>query len=186
MGKVILVTGGSRSGKSSFAESIAKKYGNNVLYIATSIPFDDEMKIRVRKHREQRPEYWQTLEAYKDFDIYLKEHTCQKEVLLLDCITLMVTNIILEERCDWEKISLEEVSFIERRVEKEVEKLLHEVEKGSATLIAVTNEVGMGIIPSNRLSRIFSDIAGRINQKLAKVADEVFLCVSGIPIKIKD
>ncbi|MDQ2085511.1 bifunctional adenosylcobinamide kinase/adenosylcobinamide-phosphate guanylyltransferase [Herbivorax sp. ANBcel31] len=185
MGEIILVTGGSRSGKSSFAESIAKKYKNDVLYIATSIPFDEEMKERVKKHRIQRPSHWNTLEAYKDLDIHLKKSKNKKEIVLIDCITLMVSNIMLEENLDWESLNENEAINIEKRIVEQLEKLLDVIKENGSTFIAVTNEVGMGIIPPNRLSRMFGDIAGRVNQKLSKKADRVYFCVSGIPIKIK-
>lgn len=186
MDKFILVTGGARSGKSSFAESLAlSAHGDNdVLYIATSIPFDDEMKIRIKKHREQRPEEWVTLEAYKDFDKRLKE-VGKRKVLLMDCITLMVSNIILEKCTDWNTLSKETASNAEQYVMHEVQKLIDTVRELGGTFIAVTNEVGMGIVPENKLSRLFRDIAGRVNQLFARSADEVYLCVSGIPVKIK-
>jgi adenosylcobinamide kinase/adenosylcobinamide-phosphate guanylyltransferase len=181
----ILVTGGSRSGKSTFAESMAKNYKSDVLYIATSIPFDDEMKIRVKKHKMQRPFNWHTLEAYKDFDMHFKKDENKKAVVLIDCITLMISNIMFEENLDWENASENEITNIEKKIINELDKLLRGIKEKGATLIAVTNEVGMGIIPANKLSRIFGDIAGRVNQKLSKEASEVYFCVSGIPVKIK-
>lgn len=185
MGKFILVTGGSRSGKSRFAETLAKQRDSDVLYIATSIPFDDEMKMRVQKHREQRPCSWSLLEAYKDFDVLLSDAYNGKKVFLLDCITLMVSNIILEKEYDWDNLSNESTEEVENCVSIEIEKLLCSIEKLQGDFIAVTNEVGMGIVPENKLSRIFRDIAGRANQMLAQKADEVYLCVSGIPVRIK-
>lgn len=187
MGKFVLVTGGARSGKSFFAESLARRSNNenDVLYIATSIPFDEEMKTRVKKHREQRPSGWATLEAYKDFDMRLKDEGSGKKYILLDCITVMVSNIILERCIDWNTLPEGTEGEAEQNVAHEVEKLLNVVKSLDATFIAVTNEIGMGIVPENKLSRVFRDIAGRINQMMAKHADEVFLCVSGIPIKIK-
>ncbi|WP_038287954.1 bifunctional adenosylcobinamide kinase/adenosylcobinamide-phosphate guanylyltransferase [Acetivibrio straminisolvens] len=187
MGKFILVTGGARSGKSSFAESLAQKSNNEngVLYIATSIPFDEEMKKRVKKHREQRPSGWTTLEAYRDFDVKLGEVGAGKKYILLDCITLMVSNIILEKCIDWNILPENAECEAEQEVTCEIEKLLSAVKALDVTFIAVTNEVGMGIVPENKLSRIFQDIAGRVNQMLAKNADDVYFCVSGIPVKIK-
>ncbi|HOA96988.1 MAG TPA: bifunctional adenosylcobinamide kinase/adenosylcobinamide-phosphate guanylyltransferase [Acetivibrio saccincola] len=185
----IMITGGSRSGKSTFAESIAKGYEYNkkgdVLYIATCIPFDEEMKTRVRKHRMQRPSHWHTLEAYKDFDVHLKKDENKKTIILVDCITLMISNIMFEENSDWENAGENQMNYVENKIMNEIDKLLDAVKENNATLIAVTNEVGMGIIPANKLSRIFGDIAGRVNQKLSKVASEVYFCVSGIPVKIK-
>lgn len=185
MRRIILVTGGARSGKSLFAESKAREADSDVLYIATAIPFDDEMKLRVKKHREQRPSTWSVLEAYKDFDTLLKGSCAPKKVFLLDCITLMVSNIILEKNLDWDNLNNVEIEEVEQCVKIEIEKLLSVVSDRKVLLIAVTNEVGMGIVPENKLSRIFRDIAGRANQILAKEADEVYLCVSGLPMKIK-
>jgi adenosylcobinamide kinase/adenosylcobinamide-phosphate guanylyltransferase len=186
MNKFILVTGGARSGKSTFAQSLAHAEGDEqVLYIATSIPFDDEMRTRVKKHREQRPGSWTTLEAYKDFDKQIDAVCEEKKVILLDCITLMVSNIILEKCEDWNILPEGCGEKIERDVMTEIEKLLFAVRNLDITFIAVTNETGMGIMPENKLSRLFQDIAGRVNQMLARNADDVYLCVSGIPVKIK-
>lgn len=185
MRRLVVVTGGARSGKSTFAEKIAKDCNSDVVYIATSIPFDDEMKARIKKHIEQRPDTWKTIEAYKDLDKHLAKEEKGQVVYLLDCITIMVTNILLEASIDWDKASNNEIDCIEAQIKLEIEKLLKVVNEKDTTFILVTNEVGMGIVPENKLSRIFRDIAGRINQILAQAADEVYLCVSGIPVKIK-
>lgn len=185
MGKLILVTGGARSGKSTFAEETVKKLGDKVLYIATAIPFDEEMKLRIKKHQEQRPSYWETLEAYKDFDIKLKNKLEEKTVIMLDCVTVMITNLMFEEYLDWDKINCEEIEKIEERVKKEIGKLLAIIEGAQLPFVLVTNEIGMGIVPEYPSGRVFRDVAGRANQMLAKAADEVYLCVSGIPMKIK-
>ncbi|NLP14376.1 MAG: bifunctional adenosylcobinamide kinase/adenosylcobinamide-phosphate guanylyltransferase [Clostridium sp.] len=186
MKKFILVTGGARSGKSSFAQSLAHAAGDEqVLYIATSIPFDDEMRTRIKKHREHRPSVWATLEAYKDFDEQLGKVYEKKKAILLDCITLMVSNIILEKCTDWSILPEDCRVEIEQAVMLEIDKLLSAVRRLDTTFIAVTNETGMGIVPENKLSRLFQDIAGRVNQMLARNADDVYLCVSGIPVKIK-
>lgn len=185
MAGMVLVTGGARSGKSSLAESMAKKYGDNVLYIATSVPFDDEMKDRIKKHRAQRPESWKTLEAYKDFDIHLPEETGRCRCILLDCITVMITNIMFEQEMDFDKIDTERANRLEAIVKTEIEKLIETVKKIGLPFIMVTNEIGMGIVPDNAASRAFRDIAGRMNQLLAKASDEVYVCISGIPLKLK-
>ncbi len=185
MGRLIVVTGGARSGKSTFAEKLAKDCNCNVVYIATSIPFDDEMRARIKKHVEQRPSNWKTIEAYKDMDRHLANEKSKHVAFLLDCITIMITNLMLDTSLDWDKASNEEIDGIEAEIKMEVEKLLKVINEKGTTFILVTNEIGMGIVPENRLSRIFRDIAGRINQMLAKAADEVYLCVSGIPVKIK-
>lgn len=185
LGKLILVTGGARSGKSSFAEELIKGYGGNAIYIATAIAFDEEMKHRINKHRKQRPSHWETVEAYKDLDALLGEKLNGKAACLLDCITIMVSNLMFEENLNWEYMNAEDLQQIEEKVRIEIEKFLNFVRGASIPFVAVTNEIGMGIVPENALARIFRDIAGRINQLLAKSADEVYLCVSGIPVKIK-
>ncbi|MCX7708633.1 MAG: bifunctional adenosylcobinamide kinase/adenosylcobinamide-phosphate guanylyltransferase [Clostridia bacterium] len=185
MGKLILVTGGARSGKSSFAEETAAKLGHDVLYIATAIAFDDEMKLRIKKHREQRPQHWETLEAYKDLDTQLMNRTAGKSAIMLDCITVMISNLMFEEEVNWENIRREDAAFIEEKIRNQTEKLLSAIRNTNVPFILVTNEVGMGIVPENALSRLFRDIAGRCNQMLAKAADEVYFCVSGIPTKLK-
>lgn len=185
MGHLVVVTGGARSGKSSFAEVLAKDYKCDVIYIATSIPFDDEMKIRIKKHIEQRPKDWKTIEAYRDIDEHLAQEKNSSSVFLLDCITIMITNIMLETPIDWDSASDKEIDYVENEVKIQIEKVLKAAKEIDSTFILVTNEIGMGIVPENKLSRIFRDIAGRMNQILAKSADEVYLCVSGIPMKIK-
>ena len=185
MRRLVVVTGGARSGKSTFAEKIAKDCNCDVVYIATSIPFDDEMRARIKKHIEQRPADWKTIEAYKDLDKHLAGEKDEHVVYLLDCITIMVTNLMLESSIDWDNASNSECDYIEAQIKLEMEKLLKVVNEKDTTFILVTNEVGMGIVPENKISRIFRDIAGRVNQMLAQAADEVYLCVSGIPVKIK-
>jgi adenosylcobinamide kinase / adenosylcobinamide-phosphate guanylyltransferase len=185
MGNMILVTGGARSGKSTFAEDLARTFGDNVKYIATSIPFDEEMKQRVKKHREQRPESWETIEAYKDLDMHLKGKLSANPAVMLDCITVMTTNLMFENCSDFDNLSTEDFKNIEEYVNTQINILINLSKGCESTFILVTNEVGMGIVPENKLARIFRDIAGRVNQTLAKAADEVYFCVSGIPMKIK-
>lgn len=189
MSELILVTGGARSGKSSYAESLAGKYGD-VLYIATSVPVDDEMRLRISKHRGQRPPKWETLEVYKDFDIHLKNKE-SASAIILDCITVMITNIMFETHGDWDNITygqaigMQNAIDMENAVGREICKLIDAAKTFQGLFIMVTNEVGMGIVPDNEISRLFRDIAGRVNQRLAKDASHVYLCMSGIPVKIK-
>jgi len=186
MGKLILVTGGARSGKSTYAENLAKAIGDNVMYIATSIPFDEEMKERVKKHRERRPATWDTFEGYKELKRVFQEKQGSHQVILLDCITIMVTNLMFDfGGMDVEKLEDEAINEIEKRILKEITAFLDEGNLNTETLILVTNEVGFGIVPDNRLGRIFRDIAGRVNQYIASRATEVYLLVCGLPIKIK-
>lgn len=185
MGKLILVTGGARSGKSSYAESLLKDFEEDILYVATSIPFDEEMKLRVQKHKEQRPASWVTFEGYRNFDETLTDVLRGKKGMLLDCITNMVTNLMLEKCEDEDNITKEEIIKTEEYVQKEIDKLINVVQNSPQTFIAVTNEVGMGLVPEYPLGRLFRDMAGRANQTLAKEAEEVYFCVSGIAMRIK-
>ncbi|HHV73224.1 bifunctional adenosylcobinamide kinase/adenosylcobinamide-phosphate guanylyltransferase [Thermoanaerobacterium sp. PSU-2] len=182
---LIMVTGGARSGKSQFAESLAVKYaGNSVLYIATSIPFDDEMKERVRRHRERRPKEWETVEAYKGiFDII---RSTDKKAVLLDCLTVMVSNLLLEIDMTWEEKDLEDVVRAEEKISREVDGFIKASKEKDKDVIVVTNEVGMGLVPEYKLGRIFRDISGRMNKKIAENADYVYFMVSGIPLEIKN
>ena len=185
MGRIILITGGARSGKSTYAEETALKIGGSILYVATSIPFDDEMKARVQKHRERRPSGWSTLEAYKDMDEHLRKSLEGKSGVLLDCITVMVTNLVLEVFKDIDHIQPEEIEEAEAYAGREITRLLEAARRAEVPFILVTNEVGMGIVPEYPSGRVFRDVCGRINQVLARAADEVYFCVSGIPMKIK-
>lgn len=195
MGSIILVTGGARSGKSTFAENKAKELSmsgtasmetqRNVMYIATSVPFDDEMRERVRMHKQRRPESWLTYEGYRHLsDVY--EGNEQFSVILLDCITVMVTNLIFDEiGDDFENLSNQDVDKLEHAVFREISDFISAAQQHSQSVVIVTNEVGLGLVPENKLGRIFRDIAGRMNQFIAAKADEVYLAVCGIPMKIK-
>ncbi|SKC75779.1 bifunctional adenosylcobinamide kinase/adenosylcobinamide-phosphate guanylyltransferase [Maledivibacter halophilus] len=184
--KIILITGGARSGKSSFAEKLTAKLSENVAYIATALPFDDGMKDRIKKHRESRPNYWTTYEIYKDIYKYIDEISVKHDVILLDCITILVTNLMFENSdLGWDDINMERASEIEEYIKEQVSLLIKKIRAVEINCVLVTNEVGLGIVPENRLSRIFRDIAGRINQFIAGNSDEVYFTVSGIPMKIK-
>lgn len=186
MGKLILVTGGARSGKSTYAEILAKDAGKGVMYIATSIPFDDEMKERVRKHRARRPSNWGTFEGYKDLKRVFLEKEIPFETILLDCITIMVTNLMFEfGGSHVENLDEEAINKIQKEILEEIAEFLDAAILNTETSILVTNEVGFGIVPDNRLSRIFRDISGKANQYIASRADEVYLIVCGLPMKIK-
>lgn len=183
---ITLVTGGARSGKSSFAEKLVVDFGEKIAYIATAIPFDEGMKDRIKKHRESRPDYWTTYEIYKDVYKYIGEISEKHDTILLDCLTILVTNLMFEDsEINWDDISRDKIDKIEREIREQIELLIKEIRAKKMNCVLVTNELGMGIVPENRLSRIFRDIAGRINQFMAANADEVYFVVSGIPMKIK-
>lgn len=185
MSKITLVTGGARSGKSSFAEMLCKEKSNNVSYIATAIPFDDGMKDRIKKHKEQRPKDWNTFEIEMDIYKELKNIIEKSEVVLLDCITVLINNIIFYQKIDFSSISYEEIDLLEYKVKNEFEKMIKIIRNSNIDFVFVTNEIGLGIVPENKLARIYRDIVGRINQYIAKNSDEVYFVISGIPNKIK-
>lgn len=188
MGKIIFFTGGARSGKSKFAEEYIKENNYlNKIYYATAIPFDDEMKDRIKKHIERRDESWKTVEAYKDLIKNLDSELFKIcNVILFDCITNFVSNyMIMEREIDWDKISQKEVSNIENEIIQEIKEFLAWIKKSEMDCVFVTNEIGMGLVPSYPLGRYFRDICGNVNQIIAKESDEAYLAVSGIKVKIK-
>lgn len=182
MGKIILVTGGCRSGKSEYAEELLKDK-DDVLYIATAKALDDEMKNRIEKHQIRRNQNWDTYEGFKDLDLVIEK--TEKRSVLLDCITIMMTNLLFEEERDFDNMSMDDVDKILKEIKLQVEKTIIMAKKLNKTLIMVTNEVGYGLVPEYKLSRIFRDIAGAVNKHVAAFSDEVYLTVCGIPMKVK-
>lgn len=187
MGKLIYVTGGARSGKSSFAEKKVISLEKEKIYLATSIPFDDEMRDRIKKHQLQRENLnWKTVEGYKKIANLLENYKEKDVVVLLDCLTNLVSNnMILEKEIDWDQISPEEVNEIEKKIEKEVKETIEFIKKNRLDMVIVSNEIGMGLVPPYALGRYFRDICGRMNQLVAKESDEAYLIVSGLEVKIK-
>ncbi len=179
LGKIILVTGGARSGKSTFAEKLALKIGNGrAAYIATAQIFDEEMERRVKIHRERRKENWQTWESPKNADKSILQAGKNFDVILFDCVTIYVSNFLLANET-------KDFGEIEVGLKKLIEDLISAAKKSGATIIFVTNEVGSGIVPENKLARQFRDLAGIANQILAANAEKVFLTVSGIAVDVK-
>ena len=185
MSNIILVTGGSRSGKSNFAESLCIKQNNRTAYIATSIPFDDEMKNRVKKHQESRPKEWKTYEIYKDIYSIVEELDNNHDTVIMDCVTLMVNNLMFTYGIEVDKATSQELDELEEYIKEQIKKLMEAIKKTNLYFVIVSNEVGMGIVPENKLSRIYADFVGRANQLIAKYSDEVYFVVSGIPMKVK-
>ena len=185
MSKIILVTGGARSGKSNFAESLCINQNNRTAYIATSVAFDEEMKNRVMKHQESRPKEWKTYEIYKD--IYSIVETLDKnhDTVIMDCVTLMVNNLMFTYGIDVDKATSEELDELENYIREQIIKLLEAVKKTNLYFVIVSNEIGMGIVPENKLARIYGDFVGRANQLISKYSDKVYFVVSGIPMKVK-
>ena len=181
---ITLIIGGARSGKSNYAEEYCLQKNSKPAYIATAQVFDTEMEDRVKKHRQRRENLWDNYEEPYNVSGLLKNISEKYEVILLDCLTVYITNLMLLDYSD----DLEDpVVFMEKKeavIKEEVLKLV-ENNSGDTDLVIVSNEVGLGIVPENFLARTFRDINGRMNQYLAEVADQVFLTVAGIPIKIK-
>jgi adenosylcobinamide kinase/adenosylcobinamide-phosphate guanylyltransferase len=168
MGKTILITGGARSGKSVIAETMALSLGRPAIYIATAEIRDDEIARRVRQHRARRGSDWIEHAAPLDLSGALRA-TDGRGPRLIDCLTLWLTNLMLQDR-DWQA---------ETRV------LCSLLPAMRDPVVLVTNEVGQGIVPDNRLARDFRDAAGLLNQQVAAVADDVILAVAGLPLKVK-
>jgi adenosylcobinamide kinase/adenosylcobinamide-phosphate guanylyltransferase len=180
MGRLILVTGGARSGKSTFAEQLAAKLGGNeVLYIATAEALDDDMRQRIAAHRQARPAAWQTEEAPRDVGHRLCEVLGSRSVVLVDCLTLLVSNAVLSLGDE------PDAREAERRALNEVDQLVEAALSSTATVILVTNEVGLGLVPPYKLGRIYRDVLGKVNQRVAAQAEAVYLLVSGLPIDVK-
>lgn len=174
-GKMIFITGGARSGKSSWAEKLAANLGGKVTYIATCIPGDEEMVERVARHQARRPAEWQTIEEAHHPAQIIQELDEPERVFLLDCLTIFLSNRLLAmEPLDREKRILNEVT--------ELARVSHD---SLATVIIVSNEVGLGIVPGDPLSREYRDLIGRANQIVAEYADKAYLCVAGIPVDLK-
>lgn len=183
---VTFVIGGARSGKSTFAESKAKEYSENVLYLATAVVTDQAMADRVKKHKSQRPGSWKTLEMYSDFDeIANKEEFISSDVILLDCITTLVGNFMYDSGLDFDSCSAEEVNQLEKKITDEVMILIDVCNRFGKKLIIVSNETGMGVVPSYYMGNYFRDISGRINSRIGSAADFMYFIFSGIPIKLK-
>lgn len=186
MGKIIYVTGGTRSGKSSFAEKVVFQLNKEKIYVATAISFDEEMKERVRLHRIQRGENWITIEGYKDVDKLLEQYKNLNGVVLLDCLTNLVTNnMIMDKDLDWDNLSQEVLKEIENDIKNQIQNLVRFIKNSSLDMVIVSNEVGMGLVPPYALGRYFRDIGGRMNQLIGKECDEAYLIVSGLELKLK-
>lgn len=185
MSNIVFVTGGAKSGKSAFAESLCIERNDKTGYIATSIPFDDEMKEKVRLHKERRPSNWTTYEIYEDVFKIIENVSKECDTVMLDCITLMVNNLMFKYDMNPQDLSNEELEKMDEYIFNQFEKLIEEIRSTNLYFVFVTNEIGMGVVPANKLSRIYANTAGKINQYVASHSDDVYLVISGIPVKIK-
>jgi adenosylcobinamide kinase/adenosylcobinamide-phosphate guanylyltransferase len=167
---IVLVLGGARSGKSAYAEKLVTESGLAATYIATAEPGDEEMQARIAEHRARRGAAWRTVEAPLDLEAALSEAARAGRAVLVDCLTLWISNLMLKGE------------DIEARG-----KLLADVtRKASGLRVIVSNEVGLGIVPDNALGRRFRDAQGRLNQKMAAIADSVVFMAAGLPLVLKE
>jgi adenosylcobinamide kinase/adenosylcobinamide-phosphate guanylyltransferase len=158
---------------------LAAQLGRRVLYVATAEARDDEMAARIAAHRQNRPAEWHTLEAPRRVGAALASLVEPPEVLLLDCLTLLVSNIILE-------MESESPEIIETAVSAEIDEIIVAWQRLAIPLLVVSNEVGLGLVPSYALGRVYRDALGRANQRLAGQADRVLFMVAGLPLVVKD
>lgn len=179
---LVLVLGGARSGKSSFAEELAASNGSRVVYVATAAASDDEMARRIANHRRRRPAGWLTVEETHRLERVIREYERKAGVLLIDCLTMWVTNLLLDESLPASGSTAEDK---ESFILEQARQLGGTAAASPARVIMVANEVGLGLVPDNALGRSFRDVAGRVNQLLAREAEEVYLVVAGLPVEIK-
>jgi len=181
---MILILGGTKSGKTSFAEKtadeIARSTGRNVVYLATAQAWDDEMKLRIRRHQDSRPAEWITLEEPLDMEAALQRKVCREgNVILMDCLTLWVTNILMTLGEDFRQEEAEDT------VLSRLEVFLEKIDGCPGEFLIVSNQVENGLVSPNFLGRIFQEIAGRCHQIIAARADQVYLVTAGLPQPLK-
>jgi len=170
--KIIFITGGVRSGKSQFALRLAQNFPGPKAYLATAQGLDPEMAERIQRHKRNRPKDWQTLEEPLRVAEILKEEGDRFRLILLDCLTLWISNGLMAKWTD-------------KKILQKADRLLKVCRDTRCSLIVVSNEVGMGIVPDNPSARIFRDLSGLIHQKISRQADEVYFMVGGLPLQLK-
>lgn len=182
--RLTLILGGARAGKSRYAEQLAKATGERVLFVATAEAGDEAMRLRIEAHRRSRPQHWRTVEAPLGVAEAIARQGDTFDVVLLDCLTLLVSNVVCQVGAD--DPEAEEVFRETRsRVESELRALIDWLEGSDAHLIVVSNEVGLGLVPPYPLGRAYRDLLGWANTWLAQRADKVLLMVAGLPLDIK-
>jgi adenosylcobinamide kinase / adenosylcobinamide-phosphate guanylyltransferase len=180
MERLLLVLGGARSGKSAYAQRLAQELGgDDVLFVATAEAWDEDMAQRIARHRQERPATWRTLETPRQVGQAIAAHLHGRAVVLVDCLTLLVSNTLLH--CGASPDS----AAAEAAVQEEVAALMQTCQTTAATCIVVSNEVGLGLVPDNPLGRLYRDLLGRANQTLAAQAEAVYFMVAGLPVDVK-
>ena len=169
--KLIFITGGARSGKSRHALTLGACYGRKA-YLATGLATDDEMRERIARHKLERGPEWQTLEEPLDLGTIIEQAVKDFDLILIDCLTFWISNLLFKEGN-------------ERLVAEKIVELKEQLTQRPCSFILVSNEVGMGIVPDNSVSRLFRDLVGFANQEIAKVADQAVFMVAGLPLEFK-
>ncbi len=180
-----LILGGARSGKSSHALALARQRAQRVVFVATATAGDAEMAARIARHRAERPPQWETRELPQGVGPALEANLPRAEVLLLDDLTLLVSNVLLAAIGESNPATLAAQEAARRAVEDEINALLHAYHHLPLGWIVVSNEVGWGLVPPSPLGRLYRDLLGWANRRLAAEADEVLLMVAGIPVTVK-
>jgi adenosylcobinamide kinase/adenosylcobinamide-phosphate guanylyltransferase len=178
--KIVFVTGGAKSGKSSFALDKASGVTGKKAFIATAEALDEEMNERINRHKAERGDEWETYEEPLKVSGALVDAAGRHRAVVLDCLTIWLSNVLIGEADTQENINKLVDTLIEIK-----ESPVCTTGPGCSELYVVSNEVGMGIVPENALAREFRDLAGKLNQRIAEISDEAYLVVSGIPVKIK-
>jgi adenosylcobinamide kinase/adenosylcobinamide-phosphate guanylyltransferase len=184
---LIFILGGARSGKSDYALERARQLAGDapVLFIATAQAGDGEMAERIARHRGERPHHWQTLEAPLNVGRLWRAHvegpSPQSQVAILDCVTLLVSNVLFADGADPDTVV---ETVLTARLMAEIDDLLAAQQELNAALIVVSNEVGLGIVPLGRVNRLYRDLIGRANRRLAAAADQAIFLVAGIPLDL--
>ncbi len=181
MGKMTLILGGARSGKSTHAQTLAREDGGSVTFIATAQAGDAEMAERITTHQHERPDTWVTMETPLKVAAAWRQKKPQTDLVILDCITFLVTNLLLQASEDLENPDEITASAL---VAGEIDALVGEINNGTSDWIIVTNEVGLGLVPPYPLGRVFRDLLGWANQRLATNASEIYWLIAGIPMPI--
>jgi len=183
MGKMTLLTGGARSGKSTLAEKIAAETGGEILFIATAQALDKEMERRIQLHQESRPEDWKSLEIGENLASVLAKKKLSADLIIIDCITMLVSNVILKHSGSLDEPDEEAA---EDALDQEISSLISYIQKSNSTFILVSNDVGMGLVPPYPVGRLYRDLMGRVNRQLALVADEVYWINAGFVLPLHE
>ncbi|MBI5289172.1 MAG: bifunctional adenosylcobinamide kinase/adenosylcobinamide-phosphate guanylyltransferase [Chloroflexi bacterium] len=183
--RLSLLTGGARSGKSALAERLGHASNRPVLFIATMEPADDEVRARIAEHRASRPAHWRTVEAPLDVVAALRDHAHTGDFVILDCLTLWVSNILLRSIAGVENVTPSEAAAAVETCAAAATHLLDCIAAFEGEIAIVTNEVGMGLVPPYPLGRIFRDALGRVNALVAARADRVYYLVAGLALELK-